>query len=330
MFFSALRLTFALIVVGALAAPASASAVAAPLISSSSPCLAGTCHTTVTYAPDLAQIALVEIDWDHTGAPAEGFQADAAERCIGLGALDPLTGLLPVLPVTCSATSAPYGVAHTTSIVVRVTLLAAAPTFSSQRLTVLDQGRSEPTVDSCQPRRAGEQCGPGKGRQTAGGGAKVSHKGWPAITGILWQILDSGHHQKTGGADNDELLGHHGNEVIHGGAGKDVIWGDWDPKNNNTHQIDQLFGEAGNDWIYSSHGHNTIRGGGGKDYIWAYYGVGSIDCGAGFDTLRIKVTNGYRVRNCERIKNFCSFGSKPGNQGGCYKPGERVAGESRR
>ena len=29
------------------------------------------------------------------------------------------------------------------------------------------------------------QCGPGNGRQTVGGGEKVSHKGWPRITGVL-------------------------------------------------------------------------------------------------------------------------------------------------
>ena len=40
-------------------------------------------------------------------------------------------------------------------------------------------------------RRSGEQCGPGNGRKTPGGGDKVSHKGWPAITGILWMVLDS-------------------------------------------------------------------------------------------------------------------------------------------
>ena len=102
-----------------------------------------------------------------------------------------------------------------------------------------------------------------------------------------------------------------------------MIVGDLGPKNNGTRQVDRLYGDAGNDWIYSSHGKNTIRGGSGKDYVWAYYGRGSIDCGPGFDTLRIKVSNQYRVRNCERIKNFCSFGSKPGNAGGCYKPGER-------
>lgn len=37
----------------------------------------------------------------------------------------------------------------------------------------------------CGPVRADERCAAGAGRQTPGGGEKVSHEGWPAITGIL-------------------------------------------------------------------------------------------------------------------------------------------------
>lgn len=174
----------------------------------------------------------------------------------------------------------------------------------------------------CGPRRRGEQCGPGNGRKTRGGGEKVTHKGWPSVTGILWKVLDSHGHRKVGGPDNDELLGHHGSDRIFGGPGKDIIWGDWDRYANNTSQRDVLRGGAGNDWLYSSHGHNRIAGGPGRDYIWAYYGRGTIDCGPGNqDTVRVRLDNDYRIRNCERTKNFCGHGSKPG--GGCYKPGEK-------
>lgn len=166
------------------------------------------------------------------------------------------------------------------------------------------------------------KCQDGGGRKVPGGADKVSHKGWPAITGVFFQVT-SGSHTFTGGEENDELLGRHGDDRLVGKGGKDVLWGDWDPKNNTTKQRDVLDGGAGDDWIYSSHGKNTIRGGAGKDYIWVYYGRGTVDCGPGFDTLRIKLQSGYRHKNCERIKNFCAFGSKPGNKGGCYKPGER-------
>ena len=57
------------------------------------------------------------------------------------------------------------------------------------------------------------------------------------------------------------------------------MWGDWDPRNNNTTQHDTLRGGAGNDWLYSSHGQNALFGGPGTDHIWAYYGHGLIDCG---------------------------------------------------
>src|SRR3954469_4179244 len=67
--------------------------------------------------------------------------------------------------------------------------------------------------------RSGEQCGTGNGRRTAGGGEKVSHKGWPAVTGVLWKVLDSGSHAKIGGPGNDELLGHHGSDTLVGDAG---------------------------------------------------------------------------------------------------------------
>jgi hypothetical protein len=177
-------------------------------------------------------------------------------------------------------------------------------------------------TDRCEPRKAGEQCGEGKGRQTPGGGEKVSHKGWPKITGILWQVLDSGNHERTGTEDNDELLGHHGDEKLDGGPGKDVLWGDWDPKNNTTKQSDVLRGGDDNDFLYPSHGKNLLYGGRGNDRIIAYYGHGTIDCGPGkkdFAQTRWQ-SSAYKVRNCEVIRHFCAFGSKP--NGDCKKPGE--------
>lgn len=175
----------------------------------------------------------------------------------------------------------------------------------------------------CRQARAGDKCQDGGGRRTTGGGDKVTHKGWPAITGVFWQVTGNRGRRFTGGAHNDELLGHHGSDRIRGAAGRDVIWGDWQRRGNNTWQHDILSGQDGDDRIYSSHGHNQIRGGRGNDVIWAFYGRGRIDCGPGFDTLRVRLRNGYRRVNCERIRNFCAHGSKPGNKGGCYKPGEK-------
>jgi hypothetical protein len=172
----------------------------------------------------------------------------------------------------------------------------------------------------CRSTPANVRCQPGGGRQTAGGGEKVSHKGWPRITGVFWQVMDSTGRRKTGGPDNDELLGHHGSDVLNGAAGKDVLWGDWDPANNNTRQHDVLRGGAGNDFIYPSHGRTQVYAGAGKDYIWAFYGTGLIDCGPGYDTVRVRTNGAFKLRGCEVVGHFCQFGAD--GKGGCLKPGE--------
>jgi hypothetical protein len=309
-----------------------AAAAGPPTVEVPDPCVAGDCRASVTSVALPGEVLTVEVDWEHEGPAETGFVADDAVRCAASGAIDVLGVPVLGLPATCAATGPVYDEPGLTRVAVRVTVANALSTAITVPVRVvpariperIDEEPEALEVDLCSGSGSGVQCGPGNGRKTAGGGEKVSHKGWPAITGILWKVVMSGgRHTKTGGPDNDELLGHHGDEVLRGGGGKDVLWGDWDPANNGTSQVDRLYGDAGNDWIYSSHGKNTISGGAGKDYIWAYYGRGTIDCGPGFDTLRIRMGAPYRVRGCERIKNFCSFGSKPGNKGGCYKPGER-------
>ena len=157
---------------------------------------------------------------------------------------------------------------------------------------------------------------------------KVSHHGWPEITGIFYKATDNGGHHKVGSSDNDELLGHHGSDRISGGAGDDVIWGDWDPTNNSTRQHDVLRGGPGNDFIYPSHGSTQVYGGAGNDYIWAFYGHGTIDCGSGRDTVRVRLGGAFKLRNCEVVNHFCAFGSD--GHGGCRKPGERSVAPGRR
>jgi hypothetical protein len=202
----------------------------------------------------------------------------------------------------------------------------AAPTVAQR--PPRDPARAVPD-DPCEPRLSGEQCGPGNGRRTSGGGDKVSHRGWPAITGILWKVLDRRAHRKLGSPDNDELLGHHGSDRISGRGGHDVIWGDWNPRGNSTRQRDVLRGGAGNDWLYPSHGRTTVLAGPGRDYVWAFYGGGLIDCGPGrSDTARVRLQSGFRVRHCEHIRHFCAFGSN--GKGGCRKPGESRALTTRR
>jgi hypothetical protein len=203
----------------------------------------------------------------------------------------------------------------------RLVGLLAATVFLITPAVALAQDEE---ADRCEPRKSGEQCGEGNGRTTAGGGntGNVSHKGWPPITGILWKVLDSRDHSRTGTEDNDELLGHHGDDTVVGLEGKDVLWGDWELKGNGSNQSDTLRGGDGNDFLYPSHGKNNMYGGAGNDRIIAYYGHGLIDCGPGkgdYAQTRWQ-SSAYRVRNCEHIRHFCAFGSKP--NGDCKKPGE--------
>ena len=157
-------------------------------------------------------------------------------------------------------------------------------------------------ADMCQGHRGpGIRCQPGHGRRTRGGGHKVSHAKWPAVTGILWMAWAGTNGRTDGGTGrNDELLGLHGNDIINGGFGKDILWGDQFPTGNNTWQHDVIFGGPGNDWIYSSHGINNIEGGPGNDHIWGHFGRGTIDCGSGWDVVHTKRHSTYKLRHCER------------------------------
>jgi hypothetical protein len=159
-------------------------------------------------------------------------------------------------------------------------------------------------AEVCAPVKAGEQCGPGNGRRTRGGGAKVPHAGWPAVTGVLWKVLDSGDHRKTGGDANDELLGHHGSDRLDGGAGEDILWGDWDPAGNTGRQRDVLIGGAGDDFLYPSHGTTRVSAGAGRDFVWAYYGHGTIDCGPGKDTARVRMNGAFKLKRCEKVLHW--------------------------
>jgi hypothetical protein len=297
-------------------------------------CFAGLCAEQLTY--DTSQMngpGQVAVDWDTD--PAVGFVARTGGPCA------------PLLP--CVFTSPVYTTPGTHTVMLRVTEDAdGVAAFGQDVVDVLTQPGTDrppdkpartptrtPATDPedtayglCRDTPPSVRCQPGNGRRTAGGGEKVSHKGWPRITGVFWQVMDSAGRKKTGGAGNDELLGHHGSDVLSGGAGHDVLWGDWDPSNNSTRQRDVLRGGAGNDFIYPSHGTTTIDAGPGKDYIWAFYGKGVIDCGPGRDTVRVRLNGAFKLKNCEGVGHFCQFGAD--GHGGCLKPGEKRSARATR
>src|SRR5215211_681627 len=146
----------------------------------------------------------------------------------------------------------------------------STPVFMHSELAI-DATSSEPVAvaarDLCEGHRSpAVMCGPGNGRRTRGGGNKVSHLGWPAVTGILWIVRPEANSGQTdnGTELNDELLGLHGNDTLRGGFG------------------------------------NNIRGGSGNDHIWGHFGHGTIDCGSGWDVVHTKHHSTYKLRNCER------------------------------
>ena len=131
---------------------------------------------------------------------------------------------------------------------------------------------------------------------------KADHSYWPKIDG---KFKKAGSHSVTyiGGERSDELLGHHGSDVLRGMGDRDVLWGDWDGTGQPTSQVDRIYGGAGTDFIYGSHGRNRLYGGSGNDMIYAHYGRGTIDCGPGRDIYHVPISlkKAYKVVNCEKV-----------------------------
>ena len=130
---------------------------------------------------------------------------------------------------------------------------------------------------------------------------------------------------KLGGPLNDELLGRHGSDILLGRCrSRHPLGRLGSEQQQHASQRDILSGGPGNDWLYPSHGRSVVRGGPGTDYVWAYYGKGTIDCGAGIDTARVRTNGAFKLRNCERIRHFCSNGEN--DAGLCLSPtGKAVA-----
>src|SRR5918998_310454 len=94
---------------------------------------------------------------------------------------------------------------------------------------------------------------------------------WPRINGELWINGDDHDTSHAGTAKNDELLGGHGDDRLHG--------------------------RRGHDWIYASHGWNDIHGGPGHDTIRVWFGRGFVDCGPGpDDILYVSKTQNKKVK----------------------------------
>jgi hypothetical protein len=108
------------------------------------------------------------------------------------------------------------------------------------------------------------------------------------------------------GARHNELLGGHGDDVIHAGPDGDVLWGDYKPAGQPTSQKDDMVGGPGKDYMYASHGRNRIWTGGGDDIIHAHFGHGAIHCDGGNPIVYLsrKSRKRYTLFGCKRISYF--------------------------
>ncbi len=176
-----------------------------------------------------------------------------------------------------------------------------APTATGRAHTAADQASAR---DCPQSPTHQWKCIAGLGTKPPGGrDGSVSHKPWPRITGVRWQVIVDANSGETFGGTrwSDWILGRNGSDHLSGGDSADVIWGDSNATVNGSKQRDILRGEGGSDYIYASHGHNEIDGGPGNDHITAFFGRGTVDCGPGRDTVRIRRPGAYRLKNCESV-----------------------------
>ena len=183
--------------------------------------------------------------------------------------------------------------------------------------------QKEDPDDVCGPYKRGEHCGPGNDRHTSGGGEKVSHKGWPKVSGIFWVVNDSPNHNRIGGPDNDELLGHHGSDHIEGKGGPRHPLGRLGPQEQQRAPARRpCWAAPATTGSTRATAPTVVRGGPGNDHVWAYYGKGRYRLRArSKDSARVHLNGPFRVHNCETIGHFCGFGSD--GHGGCLKPGEK-------
>ena len=131
----------------------------------------------------------------------------------------------------------------------------------------------------------------------------ASHEEWPTVHGVVKQANGGRSAHFTGTKRSDELLGHHGSDVLSGRGRSDILWGEHDPVGQPAGQRDLIYGGGGYDFIYGSHGRNVIHAGKGNDAISVHYGRGIVDCGPGRDIYHVARSRkkAYRFVDCEKV-----------------------------
>ena len=94
---------------------------------------------------------------------------------------------------------------------------------------------------------------------------KVSHKGWPKITGILWQVTDSRDHERTRHRGQRRAARPpRRRQAASAATARTCCGATGTPRTTTTNQSDVLRGGDDNDFLYPSHGKNLLYGGAGQ------------------------------------------------------------------
>ncbi|HWH44111.1 MAG TPA: calcium-binding protein, partial [Thermoleophilaceae bacterium] len=123
-------------------------------------------------------------------------------------------------------------------------------------------------------------------------------------TGFDFLLGERGNDSLAGGPGRDLLEGGSGRDRLDGGTGSDIIRG--------GSGNDRLIGGSGNDRLYGGSGNDSIHTGNGRDRVFAGNGndvinaatagpPARINCGRGFDVVRINHNERRHIRGCERV-----------------------------
>ena len=178
--------------------------------------------------------------------------------------------------------------------------------------------------DVCGPDRKGDTAGPATTVKRRAAERKSATRAGPQAQGFLDRIQDSsGNHRKKKGADNDELLGHHGSDYLKGKGGRHILLGRLGPQEQQRAPARHPPGRNRQRLHLSEPRQHEGRGRPRKPLrgglLWARR---ERFCGPGKDRARVRLTGRFRVRRWETIGHFCKLGPD-GAAGGCLKPGEK-------
>lgn len=109
----------------------------------------------------------------------------------------------------------------------------------------------------------------------------TSHAGWPPDQHLVMDKGPAGQHHVLRGEPNihNYLLGGYGDDTIYGGQAGDVIWGDYHPSGQPTHQTAVIHAGNGENFIYANDTINHVwTGTNPQTVVHAHEDSGVIHC----------------------------------------------------